>query len=100
MVDPRVVARQYREYLEEVPPFHLEARRADMDQKLPTDVEGDPGIVALSHSLWMTKNMPGGNTKKGHRWLGFIQGVLWANRLFTIDDLRHHNMNEEVTEDG
>lgn len=25
------------------------------------------------------------------RWLGFIQGFLWAKRIFTLTDLQNHN---------
>jgi len=28
---------------------------------------------------------------KGMRWLGFIQGVLWREGVFTIDEMRDHN---------
>ena len=29
--------------------------------------------------------------QKAHRWLGFVQGLLWANDVYTIDELRLHN---------
>jgi len=29
--------------------------------------------------------------EKVMRWLGFIQGVLWAEQLFTLDALKNHN---------
>ena len=29
--------------------------------------------------------------EKGMRWLGFIQGVLWAEGMYSIDELREHN---------
>jgi hypothetical protein len=29
--------------------------------------------------------------EKACRWLGFMQGVLWTEDVFTIDDLREHN---------
>lgn len=28
---------------------------------------------------------------KLNRWLGFMQGVLWANGIYSLDDLRTHN---------
>lgn len=31
---------------------------------------------------------------KAHRWIGFIQGVLWCLNNFTIDDLREHVNSE------
>jgi hypothetical protein len=34
----------------------------------------------------------GGRTEaKGWRWLGFIQGVLWMENIYTIDEMRQHN---------
>jgi hypothetical protein len=41
-----------------------------------------------------------GKREKVFRWLGFMQGVLWANGYFTIDELRAHNMpkDEEFTD--
>ncbi len=37
-------------------------------------------------------------TGKSNRWLGFIQGVLWANGEYTIDDLKNQNrpLKEEL----
>lgn len=32
---------------------------------------------------------------KVFRWLGFIQGVLWVNRIFTLSDLKNHNRSPE-----
>ena len=29
--------------------------------------------------------------EKAFRWLGFIQGVLWAEGIYSIDELRDHN---------
>lgn len=29
---------------------------------------------------------------KANRWLGFVQGVLWRNGLYTLEDLKSHNM--------
>ena len=45
------------------------------------------------HLLWMCKeikNCESWHETKAHRWIGFIQGALWAMRVFTIDDLRGH----------
>ncbi|KKQ74663.1 MAG: hypothetical protein US94_C0001G0064 [Berkelbacteria bacterium GW2011_GWB1_38_5] len=32
-----------------------------------------------------------GRIEKAFRWLGFIQGVFWANRVYTLDNLKDHN---------
>ncbi len=33
----------------------------------------------------------GGRREKGFRWLGFIQGALWAEGIYSIEDLKEHN---------
>lgn len=35
------------------------------------------------------------NTEKANRWLGFIQGVLWMDEWYTLDELKDHNKEEE-----
>ena len=36
-----------------------------------------------------------GQMEKVFRWLGFIQGVLWSNRAYTLTDLKNHNRPAE-----
>lgn len=31
------------------------------------------------------------------RWLGFMQGVLWTQQRFTLEQLKEHNSKGEVT---
>jgi hypothetical protein len=49
----------------------------------------------LQHLKGMIKEMRGfiaeGRREKVMRWLGFLQGVLWTHRVYTIDQLRGHN---------
>jgi hypothetical protein len=54
--------------------------------------------VQANHLLWMCgetrKGLEGGeeaNVEKAMRWLGFIQGGLWAGGIYSIDDLKNHN---------
>jgi len=32
-----------------------------------------------------------GRTEKAMRWLGFLQGVLWARGFYSLDDLKNHS---------
>lgn len=32
-----------------------------------------------------------GRIEKAYRWLGFMQGVMWTEGLFTIEELKKHN---------
>jgi hypothetical protein len=34
-------------------------------------------------------------TEKAMRWLGFIQGVLWMESIYSIDEMREHNRKTE-----
>jgi hypothetical protein len=54
------------------------------------------GGPPLMHAAWMAEEMLrhlGGkqpDRAKANRWIGFIQGILWMTRSFTIDELRQH----------
>lgn len=56
----------------------------------------------LSHLLWMcdeaTQFVKDGRRDKAFRWLGFIQGVLWARGLFTVQDLANHSRPDGDTQ--
>ena len=42
----------------------------------------------------MSKFIEEGRIEKYMRWLGFIQGTLWAKGYFTIEQLKEHNRKE------
>jgi hypothetical protein len=56
--------------------------------------------TAKHHLLWMCVEAQAivdqGRLEKAMRWLGFIQGGLWALRLRTLEDLKSDNMPEGV----
>lgn len=39
----------------------------------------------------MTEFVREGRIEKAFRWLGFIQGILWLNGVYTLTDLKNHN---------
>lgn len=49
----------------------------------------------LDHILGMIPKMykflNEGRREKVMRWLGFIQGVLWATKVYSVDELKNHN---------
>ena len=51
--------------------------------------------MPLQHCAWMCLQALQYNsekrTDKAMRWLGFIQGVLWSERIFSIDQLKEHS---------
>ncbi len=36
--------------------------------------------------------------EKAMRWLGFLQGVLWSTRVYSLDDLKNHSRPDEDKE--
>jgi hypothetical protein len=55
----------------------------------------------LQHARWMTTeilNLLASESEKTlekvFRWLGFLQGILWATGIFTINEMRAHNRSE------
>lgn len=50
-------------------------------------------LPTLAHLSTMPDKMAGmvDDPEKLMRWLGFMQGVLFAAEVFSLDDLRHHN---------
>lgn len=38
-----------------------------------------------------------GRTEKAFRWLGFIQGALWADGYYSVDELAEHNRPADQT---
>lgn len=54
----------------------------------------------LNHILWMChENLKHIDENKSDRkigaWLGFVQGVLFSEKIFTIPELRDHNRDIE-----
>ena len=51
------------------------------------------------HVEWMLVQIPKFIKKKqkekADRWLGFIQGVLYVKKIYTIEKLKKHNRNYE-----
>jgi recombinational DNA repair protein (RecF pathway) len=51
--------------------------------------------TSLAHAAYMcdriTEFVAEGRRDKAFRWLGFLQGVLWVNGVFTLDELANHN---------
>jgi hypothetical protein len=51
------------------------------------------------HLRWMSARcyqyLTAGRTHKANRWLGFIQGALWARGFFSINNFRDLNRKEQ-----
>ncbi|MFA5157743.1 MAG: hypothetical protein WC451_00935 [Patescibacteria group bacterium] len=61
----------------------------------PHDDLLDHAKIGLEHCHGMLDKMVEfvheGRTEKAFRWLGFVQGVLWTNRAYTLTELKDHN---------
>lgn len=53
---------------------------------------GLPRALQPKHLLWMCdqieKHAEGGPASKLHRWIGFVQGAMLANRMLDLDGLK------------
>jgi hypothetical protein len=63
----------------------------------PENRPNDP--TSFAHLMWMCDKaefelVPQGQVDKAMRWLGFIQGVLCARGVFTLDELRAHSRGD------
>lgn len=56
----------------------------------------------IGHVRWMiaeATSWPAERLEKKFRWLGFVQGVLWAHGIQTIEESKKQNMPTEATFD-
>jgi len=72
----------------------LEMYGKDLERDIADDQ--DPGVApSLKHALTMVPKAIAffmeGRREKGFRWLGFIQGVLWSEGYYSIEELKNHN---------
>ena len=54
-----------------------------------------PRSRQLEHVAWMCGEilaaLSGGDREKAMRWLGFAQGVLWAQGVYAVNELKEQN---------
>jgi hypothetical protein len=57
-----------------------------------TELEADASLYHLAYmcdeAIVLVRD---GRQEKAFRWLGFIQGVLFSEGIFTLDDLKNHS---------
>jgi hypothetical protein len=74
--------------------IQLEAR-GHKAEKTETGAAFDNPTTKLNHTLWMCQQIRAfvteGELEKANRWLGFVQGVLWAYGIYTVDQMRDDN---------
>ena len=73
----------------------LSAASTDPDMDVPPEpcAQKDPQGRSYAHLLWMLNGIQlqyiTGN--KAHRWLGYIQGMLVAHGIVSLDDMKKLN---------
>ncbi len=71
------------------------AKRADTSRAIETLTRVSTNRIVGKHCKWMLGEMRGfireGRLDKAQRWLGFIQGALWARGEKSIDDFKEMN---------
>jgi hypothetical protein len=64
-------------------------------KQLETEEWAGPSSTALDHVAEMIPKaiefFQERRREKGFRWLGFIQGVLWMEKIYTIQEMKDHN---------
>ena len=56
----------------------------------------DEQLQHLASMLSRMEDMYDEDPEKAMRWLGFVQGVLWSQGIYTIDELRIHNTSPNL----
>jgi hypothetical protein len=68
-------------------------------EKLDVFMEAVYVPETYKHLLYMLWQIPHfikeGRKEKANRWLGFVQGALWANDIYTIEEMKDHNRPDE-----
>lgn len=41
-----------------------------------------------------------GDLEKANRWLGFLQGIMWTQNIYTINEMRNQNRPENIKREG
>jgi hypothetical protein len=76
-------------YLKKLQELHVKPQRHDGIK--PTD----EATVRLEHAGWMCQKIIGyvesDFREKASRWLGFVQGMLWYEQIYSVDEMREHN---------
>lgn len=68
------------------------------------DAEATTDQRRASHLLWMAREgmtlIKEHRREKAMRWLGFLQGALWALRLVSVEQLKDMNRPDESEHDS
>lgn len=83
----------YSQQLSELSKYHpIAPERGDIVKKHP---DSSDRLKKLSHVWWAVEQcrlfVKDGRMEKAFRWLGFIQGALWYDGMYAIEELANHS---------
>lgn len=94
-------------YAQELPKFnadgvHVHPERCDVTKKYMMNHSAN-WLAKLNHVAWAIEQcrlfVTEGRMEKAFRWLGFIQGALWYEGIYTIDELANQSRPTEEAPD-
>lgn len=72
--------------------LELKAAERQLEDYESTEIDKDEQLSHIFYMIGTAINfVQAGRYDKSFRWLGFIQGVLWANGIFSLDELKEHS---------
>lgn len=72
--------------------LEIQAEEKQLRDYNSIEISRDEQLSHINYMIGAAINfVQAGRIDKSFRWLGFIQGVLWANGIFTLDDLKEHS---------
>jgi len=87
------MVRFYRRKLEEL--GYCAVAYEYVQQKIGGTIYRGAKFDALNHACWMCGEVEGfvrqNRWQKTHRWIGFIQGLLFMGGVFSISEIKDHN---------
>ena len=90
----KLVFQKYREHLDTIYPKVAPRQMTEAESQGP--VGNLSRIDTTAHFKFMCDEAQSfvdqGRVEKAMRWLGFLQGALWMDDVFTLDDLKKHSM--------
>jgi methionine salvage enolase-phosphatase E1 len=88
------------EKIKQVCDRYLEEFKRWRPERHNTLTHADDSGAVMRHGRWMvheTKKLADeGRIEKAMRWLGFVQGTIWASGFNTIEQLKRHNMPDAL----
>lgn len=97
-MDNAKVDENFEKYRDVLSKAGYRCERHSPDKPLPLDYE-TAKTQAMQHVGWMCEEAltwPAERLEKKFRWLGFVQGALWAFGMLPVEQLKRDNMPKDA----